>query len=108
MSRQKRFDKSGNFFHVINRANGKLDVFKQQIDYDEFVEILRIALSKYKVKIFTFCIMPTHWHLVCEPLIDGEMGRFIKWISQVHAQSWHKRHKTRGSGHFYQGRYKSF
>jgi putative transposase len=108
MPRPPRTDISGYIFHVLNRANGKLEVFKQQIDYNEFVEILRLGLIKYKIDLFAFCVMPTHWHMVCSPKKDGELGKFIGWVSQVHAQRWHKRYNSKGSGHFYQGRYKSF
>ena len=108
MPRSKRIDLEGRIYHVINRANGKLDIFKQQIDYNEFVEIIRLGLKKFKIDLYTFCIMPTHWHLVCSPKVDGELSKFVAWISQVHAQRWHKRHASKGTGHFYQGRYKSF
>lgn len=39
--------------------------------------------------------------------MDGEMGRFMKWVTLTYTQRWHKRHQTVGYGHLFQGRYKS-
>jgi putative transposase len=52
--------------------------------------------------------MPNHWHIICKAECDGEISKWLKWLQMMHTISWHKKHKTRGQGHFYQSRYKSF
>jgi putative transposase len=52
--------------------------------------------------------MPNHWHLVVQPHEDGELSRFVGWCSLTHTQRWHAHHQSTGSGHLYQGRFKSF
>ena len=52
--------------------------------------------------------MPNHWHLVLYPKQDGDLQKFMGWLSMTHTQRWHSQHNTIGSGHLYQGRYKSF
>lgn len=52
--------------------------------------------------------MPNHWHLVLYPKNDGDLQKFMGWLSMTHTQRWHSQYKTIGKGHLYQGRYKSF
>ena len=42
------------------------------------------------------------------PHDDGELSRFIGWLTLTHTQRWHSAHGTTGCGHLYQGRFKSF
>lgn len=60
------------------------------------------------MRILAYCIMPNHWHLILYPKNDGDLQKFMGWVSMTHTQRWHSYHKTAGSGHLYQGRYKSF
>ena len=52
--------------------------------------------------------MPNHWHLVLYPKEDGDLSKFMNWLTLTHTQRWHARMGTVGQGHLYQGRYKSF
>src|SRR5438477_12811066 len=52
--------------------------------------------------------MNNHWHLVLCPQKDGELGRFMQWLTVTHVRRWHEHRGSVGSGHLYQGTYKSF
>jgi len=108
MPRAPRINNKGTFFHALNRANSKLEIFRQEIDYKDFTELLIKSLKKYKIDIYAYIIMPTHWHIVCSPKVNGELSRWMAWLQMMHTRKWHIRHKTVGRGHFYQGRFKSF
>ena len=62
----------------------------------------------YQVELFSYQLMPNHYHLVLRPLVDGEMSRFMKWIGGTHTMRYHAHFHTGGLGHVYQQRYKSF
>ena len=38
----------------------------------------------------------------------AELSRFVGWLTQTHAQRWHAHSHNVGTGHLYQGRFKSF
>src|SRR5208337_3088457 len=59
-------------------------------------------------RLLAYCVMPNHWHLIVWPRQDGELSRFVGWLTLTHTQRWHAQRHTRGSGHVYQGRFKSF
>src|SRR5439155_15121021 len=53
-------------------------------------------------------VMPNHWHRIVWPHADGDLSRFVGWLTLTHTQRWHAHRHTAGSGHLYQGRFKSF
>lgn len=103
-----RIDVGDIVYHVINRANARLQIFTTDKDYQLFEKVLEEAKEKFPMRILAYCIMPNHWHLVLHPATDGDLQIFMRWLSMTHTQRWHSQHKTIGSGHLYQGRYKSF
>jgi len=108
MPRQSRIDIAGEVYHVINRANARTWIFETDGDYNAVLESLEETIKKVPLDIFSFCIMSNHWHFSVRPKSDGDMGRFFGKFTQKLTQRWHKYHKTVGSGHLFQGRFKSF
>lgn len=76
MARQPRVDVAGEIFHVINRANARQRIFKTPEDYDLVLNSLLEVKEQIPIDIFSFCIMPNHWHFVVKPKQDGDMVRF--------------------------------
>ena len=95
-------------FHVLNRGNAKGDIFEDAEDYLAFEKVLTDVLANFSVELFSYCLMPNHWHLVLRPSRNGELGRFMQRLTVTHVRRWHQRRHSTGEGHLYQGTYKSF
>lgn len=95
-------------YHVLNRANVGLKIFEKDADYIAFERILAEVQDCVPMRILAWCLMPNHWHLVLWPLRDGELSDFMRRVTLTHAQRWHAHRATAGTGHLYQGRFKSF
>ncbi len=95
-------------YHVLNRGNGRALIFDDITDYEMFEAILPEAVRETRMRLLAYCLMPNHWHLVVWPREDGDLSRFLFLVSSTHTRRWHARRGTAGSGHLYQGRYKSF
>lgn len=108
MPRSPRTDVGYIPYHVLNRANARLPIFTTDADYLAFERVLGEAQQRSQMRILTHCIMPNHWHLVLYPPADGMLVSFMRWLTMTHTQRWHAAHETTGTGHIYQGRYKSF
>jgi putative transposase len=108
MGRPKRADEAGGIYHMLNRANLRDQIFHKLHDYEAFEKLLHQAIGKFDISLFSYCLMPNHWHLVVRPNVDGEMGRFGQWVCLTHTQRYHAHYRMVGLGHLYQGRYKSF
>lgn len=108
MPRVSRVDVGNEIYHVINRANARLPIFFEEKDYILFENILEEAQKRFDMRIIAYCLMPNHFHLVLYPKQDNDLQRFMQWLTLTHTQRWHAKNKTIGTGHLYQGRYKSF
>jgi len=108
MPRINRIDIGNMAYHVINRANARLQIFDSAKDYQAFEQVLAEAQERIKMRILAYCVMSNHWHLVLYPMRDRDLSRFMEWLTKTHTQRWHAAHNTTGSGHLYQGRYKSY
>jgi len=108
MPRTKRITLGGYVYHVLNRANGRLRIFRKDGDFLAFEQILAEGIERYSMRLCGYCIMSNHWHLLVWPVSDGNLPEFMRWITLTHTQRFHVSHGTVGIGHLYQGRYKSF
>jgi len=108
MPRVSRIDKADLVYHITNRANGRQRIFSEDKDYLLFEHIVQEAQERTKMCIYSFSVMPNHWHFVISPRNDGDLGIFMRWLTLTHTQRHHAATKTIGGGHIYQGRYKSF
>jgi putative transposase len=95
-------------FHVLNRANARDQIFHADDDYLAFERVLSEASERVSMRILGYAIMPNHWHLVLWPRADGDLGNFMQRLTTTHVRRWHLNRQTVGTGHLYQGTYKSF
>ena len=107
MGRAPRAAEGGLIYHVWNRANGRIALFGDPPDYQAFDRILSQAVRAQEMRLLAYCVMPNHWHLLLWPAHDGDLSRFVRWVTLTHTQRWHAHRRTAGSGHLYQGRFKS-
>ena len=108
MPRTVRVAPAGVIFHVLNRANAGARIFEKDQDYEAFRRVIGETAKLIPVEIFAYAIMPTHWHMVLRPTRDGDLGNFVQRLTTTHVRRWHLHRNSVGSGHLYQGTYKSF
>jgi len=101
-----RGQQGGYAYHVINRGNGRATAFHKPQGYEAFLFLLAEAKKRHRVKLFGFCLMPNHFHLVLEPPHQTALSQFMKWLLTSHVRRYHKH--SGSSGHIWQGRFKSF
>jgi putative transposase len=97
----------GTIVHAFNRAVERRTIFHEPGDYDAFVAMLEQGSTKGLVRIFGYCVMPNHWHLMLQAQVDDGISVFMKWLTAKHVKRYRKFHETVGYGHLYQGRFKS-
>ena len=108
MPRTVRVAPGGVIFHVLNRANARARIFDKDLDYEAFLRVVGETARLIPVEIFAYTIMPNHWHMVLRPTRDRDLGSFIQRLTTTHVRRWHLHRNSVGSGHLYQGTYKSF
>jgi len=108
MPRKPRICPAGTCFHVLNRAVARLTLFEKQADYEAFERVLESAHHRFGLPIFSYIVMPNHWHFVVRPKTKRQVTEFFRWLTHTHTMRWHAHHRTEGTGHLYQGRFKTF
>jgi putative transposase len=107
MARKKRSRIAGPIVHLCNRAAGHLTLFQSPFEYNQILAVFREALEKFPVSVFAFCIMPNHWHMLCQPPEPIVLSRFMHWFGTTHAKRWRISHESVGRGAVYQNRFRS-
>src|SRR4051812_12083910 len=108
MARPLRAAEGGLIYHCLNRANTRLPIFTDDGDFAAFERVLAEAIARHPMRLLAHCTMPNHFHLVLWPRNDGDLSRFMSRLTLSHTHRRQAHHHPAGSGHLYQGRFKSF
>jgi putative transposase len=93
-------------YHVINRGNGRQEVFRKEKDYEAFLKLMKEAKERYPVKLYGYCLMPNHFHMAVRPRKGEDLSKWMQWLMTSHVRRYHRHYES--SGHVWQGRFKSF
>jgi REP element-mobilizing transposase RayT len=104
MARSLRIEYPGACYHVINRGNRRIQVFFSDSDYELFLEKLGEYLELYEVDLFSYCLMPNHYHLFLITT-HANLGKFMQAFNTSYTISMNRKYGE--SGHLFQGRYKA-
>ena len=104
MARPLRIEYAGAFYHVMSRGNERKAVFREEADYELFLETLKDASERFDVLVHAWCLMPNHLHLLIQTK-DSNLSSFMKRLLGVYTIRFNRKHKRHG--HLFQGRYKA-
>lgn len=104
MARALRIQFKGAVYHITSRGNEKREIFKDDADRVRFLEILELSVNTYRVLLYCYILMESHYHLLVETP-QGNISEFMRHFNITYTSYYNKRHNR--VGHLYQGRYKS-
>ena len=104
MARRPRLFAPGLLYHVIVRGNQRRKTFRCEEDYKAYLERLERYRAKYRVRIYAYCLMPNHVHLMLETG-STPLAKFMQGLQQSYTQYFNRRYRK--VGHLFQGRYKA-
>jgi putative transposase len=105
MGRQPRLIADGLVYHALNRGNNRAPVFAAAADFRQFLHALGQTRERYPFRLYAYCLMGNHFHLVLEPAAGQSISRILQSLTVAHTWHFHKALGT--SGHVWQGRFKS-
>jgi putative transposase len=106
MPRTIRASEGNLCYHVLNRGNGRAQVFHKDDDYAAFLGAMSEASVRLPMRVIAYCLMPNHFHLVLRPHADGDLSRWMHWLLTTHVRRYLRHYHH--SGHVWQGRFKAF
>ncbi len=92
-------------YHIINRGNQKQNIFLEDSDFESYLQLLKHFKRKYSIKLFGYCLMPNHIHIVLEPKKPDGLARFMQVLNQTYTTWFNSKYKK--TGHLWQGRFKN-
>lgn len=105
MSRLARSVVPGEPHHVIQRGNRRAAVFHADEERRAYLRLLAEYAALHGVRIWGYCLMTNHVHLIAVPLRAEALARALRGVHTVYAMQYNTRHSV--SGHLWQGRFKS-
>ena len=90
------------YYHIFNKANNNELVFKDNNDYLFFMQQFSKLLAG-NIDIFSFCLMPNHFHLFIKPKYsskskgEGSINESLRKFFQVYVQYFNKKYSRKGS-----------
>jgi len=102
--RHARLTWAGAYHHIMNRGVEGKSIFKKPKFKNLYIDILREQSSLYKIRIFAYCIMDNHFHLVLENN-SMKLSEFMKTVNSKYGILYRK--IIGGKGYVFQDRFKS-
>lgn len=102
MARQLRVQFEGAIYHVTVRGVEQRKIFKDDADRNRFLECLELAAGGHGVRVYLFCLMTNHVHLLIETP-QGNLSAFMHKLQTAYTVYYNLRHKR--AGHLMQGRF---
>lgn len=104
MPRKARIDAPGALHHIIIRGIERRYIFRDSLDYQNFLKRLGSILSETETPCFAWALMPNHIHLL---LRTGyvPVSLIMRRLLTGYAQQFNRRHRRHGQ--LFQNRFKS-
>jgi putative transposase len=87
-------------FHITQRAAGREPLFIEDSDYIFMLWLLKEIASKYSLRMYAFCLMPNHVHLLLstseENLYDAMRDLFSRYVMKINRKYERKGHLCGG------------
>lgn len=124
---------AGEIYHVLNRGNAAIPIFRNQCDYWRFIDTFlyyryknvsfrfsdfrnlkkdirldlwdKIQGGPKRVEVIAFCLMPNHFHFLLKQIGDEGVCDFLRQFSGSYSHYFNLKHKRKGS--LFEGRFKS-
>lgn len=104
MARKLRIHYEGALYHVMARGNNGEYILGKDKDKESYIEIIKRYKKKYDFKLYAYCIMDNHVHLLIQ-VNKTPLSKIMQGIQQVYTQKYNK--KNNRTGHVFQQRYKA-
>ena len=106
MPRMARIVVPGIPHHVIQRGHRSEVVFFKKEDRQTYLKILANFARKYGVKIWSYCLMTNHIHLVAIPSTSDSLAKLMRQVHKNYTMVINIRNNWKGT--LWQGRYLSY
>ena len=73
-------------YHIVVRGNQRQKTFKEDKNYLKYLKLIKKYKTKYKAKIYAYCLMTNHVHLLIDPSDKETLKKIMHGISMSYAK----------------------
>ena len=103
MARPLRIEFAGALYHLTARGNARQDIYQEDADRDEFLNLLGHVCERYQWLCHAYCLMSNHYHLLVETQAPT-LSKGMKVLNGSYTQLFNRKYNR--VGHVFQGRFK--
>lgn len=104
MPRTSRIQFPGAFYHVLSRGIERRPIYHGNRERERFLEFLRDSQEKFQIRIFAYCLMDNHYHLLVQTK-EANLSQTMKYLNGSYATYINAKRKR--VGHVFAYKYKS-
>lgn len=104
MPRCARIKTSDSMFHIMTHSISEIPLFRCNDDKDVFLALLKKAKLKFHFKLYAFCLMDTHTHLVID-CFGADISKIMHYVNLCYSIYYNAKYKRKGP--LFQDRFKS-
>lgn len=101
MARPLRIEYEGALYHITARGNERNPIYREDGDYQKFLEILSGLPQRYGVILHGYVLMGNHYHLLIETT-KGNITKAMHYLNAAYTGYFNKKYSR--VGHLFQGR----
>lgn len=105
MSRLARVISNTGIYHIVFRGVNKQHIFEERKDYEKFLNILYMLKTEMQFKIYVYCCMSNHVHMILHEKNPGDISLIMKRLLTKYARWYNIKYQR--SGALIANRYKS-
>lgn len=105
MARLPRLSVAGGLHHLIQRCHEGSQLFRDEEDYQMFLNWLKQGIHQFRIALHAYVLMPDHLHLLMTPEDSEGIGKLMQWLGRHYVPYFN--HKYQRQGGLWQGRYRA-
>ncbi len=103
--RKPRIYIDGLTYYITSQAGDQQKLFRDGQDYNTYLSFLKEYKEEYAFKLYSFCLLPNHLHLLIEPKKAKHLSEIMHNLTSRYTKYFNGKYKR--SGHLFRGRFKA-
>jgi putative transposase len=108
MGRSPRISEGGFVYAVDCRGLGGKALFRNDDEFESFKGLIQESVEKLEPRVLAYCLQPKRWTAILVPRRDGDLSRWVGWLTSVHSMRRKAVSKGKAIGGLYERRFRSF
>ena len=92
-------------YYITSRSGHTQPLFVDVSDYQEYISLIANYKKQYGFKLFSYCLMPAHLHMLIELRNNISISSIMHDINSLYTKAFNSRYNKKG--HLFQARFKA-